>query len=643
MSHLRKKYIENTTSSDNESVNSSEIKLKKSKSKKLKNDTIIKSKSKIIESESESKSESEVISIKSNKSNKSNRSTKLKVTKLTDEELLESYNSILKQYWGYDGLKSTQFDIIKKVLIEKKDICAILATGFGKSLCYQLPYLILKKCIIVVSPLIALMHEQGQDMENKKIPVAIFNSDTKNKRKNEMQKEILDGNNKLIYMTPEYLIKCEDFIKELDNELAFICIDEAHAISTWGLDFRSSYTKLGVLREWVPTIPILTLTATASTKVQEDISKILNLSNPEFIIGNFDRPNLLIRVQPRHDDIMINISELLEKYSNEYIIIYCKTRDETDELAKKINNILKINCASYHAGMSDVERQLVQQNFIDGECKCIIATIAFGMGINIPNVRLVVHYNCPKNMESYYQEIGRAGRDGKPSECVLFYSAKDFKINRYFLQSITNPIQKVYQENQIKQIEKYVFSTECRRKIILQSFSQVMESCTNCDNCISKIKKEPQVEKCDYTIQVYMLLNILVKINNKFGTGMLINILLGRKSKVKEWMINYSEYGSGSIYGNEDFWKNLIRCMINNELIEENQSQGSFFTTIGLTNNGSKLRTNLYSKYPKYADLTLAQNDDNSSNSYIKYQVNYPVIETNIKKIKVNKSVKKYR
>ncbi len=565
----------------------------------------------------------------------------------TESELKSEYNSLLKKYWGYDELKPTQFEIIRKILNDKSDICAILATGFGKSVCYQLPHLISGKCVIVVSPLIALMHEQSLEMQNKKIPVAVFNSDTTKKRKEEMKKEILSGKNKLLYMTPEYLVTAEDFITELDvkNNLAFVCIDEAHAVSTWGLDFRPGYTKLGVIRNWAPTVPILTLTATASTKVREDIVKILKLSEPELIVGNFDRPNLLIRVQPRYDDIMLNISTLLNKYSNEYIIIYCKTRDETDLLAEKINKILGIKCESYHAGMGDMERQAVQQDFIDGTIKCIIATIAFGMGINIPNVRLVVHYNCPKNIESYYQEIGRAGRDGKPSECVLFYSEKDFKVNRYFLKSIDNPIQKAYQENQIRQIEKYVFSSECRRKVILENFGQKLESCVNCDNCIRKASTtDYKVETADYTLPVYMTLNILSKINDKFGSGMMINILTGKQSKVKDYMSDYPEFGSGNFYGGEKWWKELIRNMINDELIQESQAHGAFYTTLGLTSKGVKKRTTLVSKYPSYSKLDIAQSnseqDDNSS--YHSVKISYPKIiaEDKIKKTRATKATK---
>jgi len=544
--------------------------------------------------------------------------------------LLTEYNKILKKYWNYDSLKDKQFEVIKKILIDKKDVCAILATGFGKSICYQLPHLITSKSVIIISPLIALMFEQSNELRDKNIPVAVFNSENTIKQKNLEKSDILDGNNKIIYMTPEYFTKSETFIKGIEDELAFVCIDEAHAVSTWGLDFRPSYTKLNLIREWLPNIPILTLTATASTKVREDITEILNLNEPEYVVGNFDRPNLLIRVESKQDDTMIDLNNLIKKYKDDYIIIYCSTRDETDLLASKITSV---KCESYHAGLSDKLRSTIQKKFIDGEIKCIIATIAFGMGINITNVRLVIHFNCPKNIESYYQEIGRAGRDNKPSECVLFFSHKDFKINRYFLQSINNPVQKVYQENQIKQIEKYVYSNECRRKILLESFGQKISSCNNCDNCMkyNNINKENNIvlQLSDYTKQVYLCLNALYKINDKFGCGMLINILLGKGSKIKKWMLEYDEYGSGVSFGNIDWWKSLIRLMMNDELIQENQVTKSFFTTLSLTEKGNNLRNKLKKIYPKYINLLVSHESNDETYNYIK--INYSSIESKSK------------
>lgn len=568
---------------------------------------------------------------------------------MTDKRL-ELYNKTLQKYWGYPSLKAEQYTIISNAL-DGRDICAILATGFGKSICYQLPCLISKKCVIVLSPLIALMHEQGEEMKSKNVPVCVFNSTTNTKEKEQIKLGLTKGEYRLIYMTPEYLIKSETFIKklvEIDN-LAMICIDEAHAVSTWGLDFRPSYTKLNVIREWIPEIPILTLTATASTKVKEDIIKILGLENPFEVIGNFDRPNLKIYVNPRYENIISNIGSLLDKYKNEYIIIYCKTRDETDKLAETINKY-GIKCESYHAGISDKKRNEIQQEFIDGKFKCIIATIAFGMGINIPTVRLVIHYNCSKNIESYYQEIGRAGRDGKPSECHLFYSKKDFVINRLFLKTIIDDAHRNYQESQIRLIEKYVYSSECRRKLLLINFGQKIESCTNCDNCLRKIEvfkndnnNDIKEDSTDYTKEVYILLNLLYRMNDKFGSGMLVNVLLGKESKVKTYMTDYEEYGSGLSFGNDNWWKEFIRVLINNDYLIETQVKGSFGSTLGLTNKGRNLRKSLIHKYPQYLDLLqdTENNDeyDNTSKSeeYSKYKVMLETLKVE-KKIKTTKT-----
>ena len=574
------------------------------------------------------------------------------------DKRLENYNAILKKYFKYPALKAEQFTIISNVL-DGKDVFAILATGFGKSICYQLPTMISKKCVIVISPLIALMHEQGEEMKSKNIPVCVFNSTKNQSEKDYIQYNLLKGEYKLIYMTPEYLIKSEEFIKKLveKDNLAMICIDEAHAVSTWGLDFRVSYTKLNIIREWIPEIPILTLTATASTKVKDDVSKMLGLVNPFEVIGNFDRPNLNIKVYPRSENIIVNIGSLLEKYKNEYIIIYCKTRDETDTLAETINNF-GIKCESYHAGIADKKRTEIQQDFIDSKFKCIIATIAFGMGINIPTVRLVIHYNCPKNMESYYQEIGRAGRDGLPSECVLFYSKKDFYVNRLFLKTITDDSHRMYQESQIRLIEKYVYASDCRRKLLLINFGQKIDSCTNCDNCINKLniseKEILPIKMIDYTKEIYLYLNLMNRIDNIFGSGMSVYILIGKSSKVKEYMCKFEQYGAGISFGNENWWKELIRLLINEDIVIETQVKGSFGTTISLTNKGKMLRKKLITRFPKYIDLLQTIEDFNDQlddetlltdpNHYSNFKLEFEPIKNDVckksAKIKSTKSVK---
>jgi len=361
-------------------------------------------------------------------------------------------------------------------------------------------------------------------------------------------------------------------------------------------------------------------------------------------MGNFDRPNLLIRVLPREPNIIDSISLLLNKYPSQYAIIYCKTRDDTDKVALKLQDI-GFDAESYHAGMGDKAKKKVQQDFIDGKTKIMCATIAFGMGINIPGVRLVIHYNCPKNLESYYQEIGRAGRDGKPAECVLFYSSKDFQINRYLIKDIKNPQQKAYQEDQIRQIEKYVWANNCRRKVILANLGQSVESCTNCDNCLrAKAKSQSQSnidednKSIDYTCPIYLLLNVLNRLNGKFGFGMCINVLLAKQSKVKDWMGEWEEYGSGISFGKDDWWKQLVRYLINEDYVIETQASGKFFTTTDLTSKGKELRTKLVSKYPKY--INLVKDSTNTTPIYTsKFQILYPEIKI-IKTTKTTRTTK---
>lgn len=522
------------------------------------------------------------------------------------DKRLSGYNKILKKHFGYDSLKKEQFDTIDKLVHDKKSILLIVSTGFGKSLCFQLPYLITKKNVIVVSPLVALMADQQSQMEKLGIPVCILNNTNKNKTYEKMA--ILNGEPKIIYITPEYLEYCEDFITQLynDDALCLICIDEAHCISTWGSDFRKSYTRLGVINDWInEEIPILALTATASKKVREDIIKVMKMDNAKTIIGSFDRPNLYIEVKSKSKDIKKDISGLLKKYKNEYIIVYCKTRDDTDKITKIIND-MGINCVSYHAGLSNKSRDNVQNQFINGEVKCIVATVAFGMGINSASVRLVIHYGCSKNVESYYQEIGRAGRDGKQSECHMFYSSKDFIQNRYFLSEIKNEAYKKYQTEQIQNIEKYIYTKECRRILLLKSFDEKFETddCKNCDNCLNK----NNIEKIDFTIPCHQLLTIANVFDGKCGGTLLINVLRGSNAKnISEYTKKNKLYGVGK-HQTIDWWKAVLRIIINNDFLQE-IAFGKFGSTLKCSAKGSEWLKKINTTYIAIALDKIKQSD----------------------------------
>jgi Werner syndrome ATP-dependent helicase len=516
------------------------------------------------------------------------------------DERLKTYNKVLTKYWGYSSLKEKQFEIIDNVVFGKKDVLGVLATGFGKSICYQLPYLLTKKCVVIISPLLALMKDQQQDLEKRGIPVCCLNSDCYDKQ-GEIE-QILDKNYKIIYITPEYLVNCEDFLKQLykQNGLALIAIDESHCVSTWS-DFRVSYTQLTCIKKWLKNIPVIALTATATTKVRADIISVLSLNNPVTVVGDFDRPNLYIQVRHKGKNLKSDIEDLIDKYRDEYIIIYCKTRDETESIAKTINS-WGTESYAYHAGLSAEKRKDIQDGFTQGLYKVIICTVAFGMGIDIPNIRLVLHYSCPKNLESYYQEIGRAGRDGKQSDCYLFYSTKDFILNRLFLDKIADRKHREYQEMQIRSIERYVHTSDCRRKLLLKEFSDkpIVNNCNNCDNCCRG--KEDVVVK-DVSVPAYQMLNTINSLDISYGGITYINILRGSNAKnIKYNMKQLSTYGKGNNHTPE-WWKFFIQLLLNNNYLKSVHIGGGYGSTLQCTDVGKNWLIKIKTKYKSVNEI----------------------------------------
>lgn len=522
--------------------------------------------------------------------------------------ILDEYNKILKKYFGYDKLKDKQFQIIDALLNKQQDVLGVLPTGFGKSMCYMLPYLITKKNVIVVSPLIALMKDQQTELINKKIPVCVLNSDNNNKIQDKSD-ILINKKNKIIYITPEYLLNCETFIKKLaeSDSIAFIAIDEAHCASSWGNDFRPTYSKIGIIREWITNVPMLALTATASIKVREDISGILGLTKHLTILESFDRPNLRIIVKKKIDHIH-DLKDILMGNTEDYTIIYCKTRDETDTLASKITK-MGIHACPYHAGLEADEKNDIQASFIKGEFKCIVATIAFGLGVNIPNVRVVIHYGCPQNIESYYQEIGRAGRDGLPSICYMYYSAKDFMMNRRFLENIADVKYKKYQEYQVMAMERFAYSSNCRRRMLLGHFSEnyTVANCANCDNCLSVkvvINKE-------YTKDALKVMGLIGSLNWNYGSATIADALIGSKAKKMAYLMKSPFYGSG---GDEkkDYWLQITRELLNTGYLMNKTIKGAFGATVlHLTVNGVKWLTEV-----KNVNNTLKNKLDDSFKLY---------------------------
>ena len=493
-------------------------------------------------------------------------------------------NEILKKYFGYDKLKDKQEQIVKSIL-DKNDTIGILATGYGKSICYQLPYLIQKKSVIIISPLISLMQDQQTKLESLNIPVYCLNSNNSNKQNDKYN--LLNGETGIIYISPEYLFNSKEFIINMSkkNLISLIAIDESHCISTWG-DFRPEYKELGILKDWASDVPLLALTATATPKIISDITKVLKLDRPNVFMSSFYRENLNINVikklNQKYD--LSKIVDLIKQVdSDDKIIIYCKTKDETDNFVLKLEEF-GIKSKSYHAGKSNEKRNKIQKKFMKGKINIIIATIAFGMGIDLPNIRLIINYGISKDMESFYQEIGRAGRDGKTSNVYVYWSNNDFNINKSFLNNIKDLDFQKRQMERILEMEKFVNSNTCRMKYITKYFGEDMDDCGHCDNCLSN-KKE---EKHDITKECYYILKLIKNLKNNFGTTMLCDILAGSTSKkINSIIKNMSTFGKLSST-KKDTIKEIIRYLIVNEYLMEVKIENSFGSVVKLNTKGQE-------------------------------------------------------
>ncbi|AAV50562.1 putative ATP-dependent RNA helicase [Acanthamoeba castellanii mimivirus] len=517
---------------------------------------------------------------------------------------------LLKMVYGYDNFRPRQYEIINKV-INGEDVCAILMTSAGKSLCFQIPALYLDKPAIIISPLISLMEDQRLILEKLGISSCCYNSNVENKA--QMRKDIMQFKYKFIYVSPESVVHLKDLIVKLEDfqGISLIAIDEAHCISAYGFDFRTAYREITFFKEILPNVPILALTATATNIVAKDICKVLQLKTNEPIKASFDRPNLYLEVRTKSKNPANDIVPIINKYPNQSVIIYCLTKKETQKIAD-ILTVHKVVCGIYHAGLSNEHKTKTHTNFINNKIKIVVATIAFGMGINKPDVRVVIHYGAPKNIEGYYQEIGRAGRDGEKSYCYAFYNFQDFMIQRRFISQNNNPNYQKTQLALLEQMKKYVTLRTCRRKILLEYFDEeTKEKCDFCDNCCGvhkNIVNENVTSKQNVQSEAKLIIELIESIPNRnFGVNMYINILRGSKNKAISPAIRKNKYyGLGSKHSSE-WWKEVFDNLIKQGFLQSvSLKTGKFpIQVVKVTNKGVT--------WVSMADLgSLLDNIDNS-------------------------------
>ncbi len=467
----------------------------------------------------------------------------------------------LKKYYGYDEFRPMQADIIKAIY-EGKDTLVLMPTGGGKSICFQIPAITMDGVCVVVSPLISLMKDQVEGLRSNGIKAAFLNSSLSAREQNAVEDDLYNGNIKLLYVSPEKLVS-QSFIPLLKQaKINLFAIDEAHCISSWGHDFRPEYTKMKFLKSQFKNIPVVALTATADKVTRRDIATQLNLDNPQVFISSFDRPNLSLNVRPGQKRIQ-QILDFIKARPNQSGIIYCLSRKNTEDLTGKL---LKegIKADFYHAGLPSGERAKVQEEFINDNVPIVCATVAFGMGIDKSNVRWVIHYNLPKNIESYYQEIGRAGRDGLKSDTLLFYSFRDVTVLREFIENGENAKQREIKMSKLDRMQQFADSLICRRKILLNYFGENLEkNCGNCDVC----NNPPQ--HFDGTVLAQKALSAVTRLKERVGIRMLIDVLRGsnRKEIFQNGYDKIKTYGAGAANSAND-WQHFINQIINLGFLE---------------------------------------------------------------------------
>jgi ATP-dependent DNA helicase RecQ len=477
-----------------------------------------------------------------------------------------SLEQSLKHFFGYDSFRPGQQRIIEQAL-QNRDMLVVMPTGGGKSLCFQLPALLKSGVTVVVSPLIALMQDQVDNLQDNGIGATFLNSTLPAAELRSRETAILAGEIKLLYVAPERLLG-ERFLPFLDLVkaqvgIAGFAIDEAHCVSEWGHDFRPEYRQLKLLRSRYPQMPMMALTATATQRVRQDIIQQLVLKQPDVHVASFHRPNLYYEVLPKKKQSFAQLLKLIQQTEGSGIV-YCLSRKRVEEIAFRLQQN-GVAALPYHAGLEAAERSENQTRFVRDDVQIIVATIAFGMGINKPDVRLVVHYELPRSLESYYQESGRSGRDGEPAKCILFLGYGDLKVIDYLIDQKPDLDEQRIARQQLRQVVDYAESTECRHRIQLQYFGEDFPGrCGHCDNCC----QDKPVE--DRTIEAMKFLSCVARCKQRYGMNYIIDVLRGSKSKkiLERGHDKLSTYGIGKDR-TADEWKHIGRSLIHQGLLEQ--------------------------------------------------------------------------